>query len=51
MIYLKVEEIKDNTFHTADTIDSSTTRIIDNFDLRLRNIETNTADTIYYLDR
>jgi len=39
MIYSRLGNIKENTFYTADMVDSSSTRIIDNLEYRLRSID------------
>jgi len=39
MIYARLNGIKENTFYTADMVDSSATRMIDSLDSRLKRIE------------
>jgi len=44
-IYVRLGEIKENTFYTADMVDSSVTRMINSLDSRLESIE-DSLDTI-----
>lgn len=39
LIYLRLGEIKENTFYTADMVDSSTTRVINSLSDSLRSID------------
>ncbi|MDB5225487.1 MAG: hypothetical protein JWL87_439 [Candidatus Adlerbacteria bacterium] len=50
MCYVRLGEIKDNTFYTADMVDSSTTRIINSFEDYLNEIQNNTQNTWQILD-
>lgn len=47
MIYSKLDGVKENTFYTADMVDSSATRMINSLDDRLERIE-NSIDRLVY---
>jgi len=50
MCYIRLGEIKDNAFYTADIVDSSATRVITTFEDYLNEIQNNTQNTWQILD-
>lgn len=50
MIYFRLGKVIDNTFYTADVVDSSISRIINSFEDYLSDIRNNTQNTWQILD-
>jgi hypothetical protein len=50
LCYIKLGEISDNAFYTADVVDSSVTRMSNMMEDYMNNIETNTQNTWQILD-